>query len=854
MEAINHGLVSKGRLNMLEYHMVFVEKIDNDKTAAGRPPRPRESFTPYPLVRQATFRPTSSSSGIKSSIRLQTRDFTFITFNFGTESDAREAFELLRAHSSQVASVDKLYAFAYKPLRQEREHNGWEIYSPRAEYRRQGISDKLPDRGWRMSTINKGYNFSATYPELIVVPSSISDNVLKYAGAHRSRSRIPALSYLHPVNNCSITRSSQPMTGITRKRSLQDERLVAACFSATHLAPSASQVEISSYSESDISDVERSEDDFVTAGNACFDEKTGKRLVYGAQQNNLIVDARPTINAAAMQLVGKGSENMDFYKCAKKAYLYIANIHVMRKSLDIVFKALQDSDVAPLAVNRDLLNSSGWMDHIAGILDGAALIARQVGVNHSHVLIHCSDGWDRTSQLSALAQVVLDPYYRTYEGFMVLVEKEWLGFGHKFQQRSGPLGHEDWHKVQSDAMAGTPIQPGEGESQGDGDRLLRNVVSSTKRFFNKHQAYPDEITSEDDMESTSSSKPLGNGKPQTDLSQLSPVFHQFLEATQQMVRQFPDRFEFNERFLRRLFYHSYSCQYGTFLFDSEKERKEAHVAERTRSVWDYFLSKRDMFTNKNFDPTVDDKIRGKERLLFPKIKGLRWWYQLYGRTDEEMSGTTTSVAHKDAIAAGREFQELMGERALSDTPDATRSSDVDASSQEFLKVDRFQNQPAQQQATDLGGTVDSKTSISTIDMASDAPEPQKVATASASISPPRQRSISANVEAAHGALTPEVRQPTISKSGSAQAVDALTTIRDQLGHLSVGGRLMEGISALSQQASARNSDGAGSTFMAVSHAGGAKDKNGNRNQVQSLSRKDGARIKDQEMISMGSSS
>lgn len=28
------------------------------------------------------------------------------------------------------------------------------------------------------------------------------------------------------------------------------------------------------------------------------------------------------------------------------------------------------------------------------------------------VLIHCSDGWDRTSQLSSLAQLCLDPYYR----------------------------------------------------------------------------------------------------------------------------------------------------------------------------------------------------------------------------------------------------------------------------------------------------------------------------------------------------------------------------------------------------------------------------------------------------------
>lgn len=31
------------------------------------------------------------------------------------------------------------------------------------------------------------------------------------------------------------------------------------------------------------------------------------------------------------------------------------------------------------------------------------------------VLVHCSDGWDRTPQIVALAQILLDPYYRTIE-------------------------------------------------------------------------------------------------------------------------------------------------------------------------------------------------------------------------------------------------------------------------------------------------------------------------------------------------------------------------------------------------------------------------------------------------------
>lgn len=85
----------------------------------------------------------------------------------------------------------------------------------------------------------------------------------------------------------------------------------------------------------------------------------------------------------------------------------------------------------------DKLDESGWLKYIRLILASSVQAAEKLYLEGASLLVHCSDGWDRTAQLCATIQLILDPYFRTMEGFAVLVEKDWCAFGHKFNDRCG---------------------------------------------------------------------------------------------------------------------------------------------------------------------------------------------------------------------------------------------------------------------------------------------------------------------------------------------------------------------------------------------------------------------------------
>jgi hypothetical protein len=604
---------------------------------------------------------------------------------------AREVFYSLRDKCC-IENIESIHAFQFKAPQEEADLTR-PLYDAIQEFMRMGIGHKAaegPGSAWRLTEINKDHSYSATYPSTICVPRAVSDNVLKYGGVFRSKARIPALSYLHH-NGGSITRSSQPLVGLQNRRNPQDERLVSAIFSShtpylqspddsPHLSPSAGSGPpegndlVALTTQVANRDADLATHDVPLEETAHEQTIQSPKRVYGSTRRNLIVDARPKINALANRATGGGMEDISNYTGSagtpiEKIFLNIANIHVMRQSLERVVESFANSDYLDVKPDQEMLRKSGWLNHISGMLDGAELVARVVGLGGSHALVHCSDGWDRTAQISALAEIMLDPHYRTLEGFVTLVQKDFLAFGHKFNHRHGVQGSEKWFEIDNERVMPSRSREASGLENNALNTFGSKALSGAKNWFEKNRtnlfrpANSGKVASEESDSRPPSpppnpvlhSLPTNAAKDEkehrTDVKEIAPIFHQFLDAVFQIQYHHPNAFEYNERFLRRLFYQSYAGQYGEFLFNNEKERNS--FAGRTPSVWPHFLSRRREFTNPDYAKDVYNTLLLPRRYPAGGSIEVRWWSALFGRKDEEMNTSHTLMAPDPDILPAR---------------------------------------------------------------------------------------------------------------------------------------------------------------------------------------------------------
>ncbi|KAM9744272.1 phosphatidylinositol-3,5-bisphosphate 3-phosphatase MTMR3 isoform 3-T4 [Menidia menidia] len=370
-------------------------------------------------------------------LHVTCKDCKVVRCQFSTFEQCQEWLKRLNVVVRPPSRLEDLFSFAFHAwcmdvYAGEKEQHG-ELCRPgehvtswfKNEVERMGFDTQ---NAWRISDINSKFRLCPSYPQQLLVPAWITDKELENVAAFRSWKRFPAVVYRHLSTGAVIARCGQPEVSWWGWRNADDEHLVQSIAKACAVDGSSRKhlLNGSCSNGSDLPDT-----DFESSLTNSSEAET-----LAIQPHKLLIlDARSYAAAVANRAKGGGCECPEYYPNCEVVFMGMANIHSIRKSFQSLrFLCTQMPDPANWL---SALESTKWLQHLSLLLKAALLVVNAVDRDHRPVLVHCSDGWDRTPQIAALSKLLLDPYYRTIEGFQVLVETEWLDFGHKFADRCG---------------------------------------------------------------------------------------------------------------------------------------------------------------------------------------------------------------------------------------------------------------------------------------------------------------------------------------------------------------------------------------------------------------------------------
>jgi len=445
-----------------------------------------------------------------------------------------------------------------------------------------GPCDRCGSAGWRISAVNEGFDVCPSYPEQCVVPARLGDIDVADAATFRAKGRWPVFAWTCPTNGAVLLRGSQPSTGVGRSRSITDEVIIQAArltggpdaklliLDARPLTNALANM-IGGGGYEALENYPECELEFAGLANVHAVRASHARLVQLLRHRVRAVNKARDHERADLAASSMMRESLaDGSGGSLKRSMLARSGSALSASSGAVGQAVHSSSTsqlggpgtsgplsssssssfatpaAPAARVRagsgvghesteELLSSwlnnlqaTGWPALVMVLLSAANRCKRAL-LSGTSVLVHCSDGWDRTPQISSVAQVLLDPFYRTAEGFCLLVEKEWVAQGHRFASRLGA---------------------GIGSVSGD------TIIAAPQSVFGDTGA----VRIANRVDDTS--------------SESSPVFLLFLEAVFNILVQCPTDFEFTDRLLLGILRGVHTHRFRAFLTDAAIERRD----------------------------------------------------------------------------------------------------------------------------------------------------------------------------------------------------------------------------------------------------------------------------------------
>ncbi|XP_060044815.1 myotubularin-related protein 5 isoform X5 [Erinaceus europaeus] len=354
------------------------------------------------------------------------------------------------------------------------------------DYQRLGLGtlssslSRAKSEPFRISPVNRMYAICRSYPGLLIVPQSIQDNALQRVSRCYRQNRFPVVCWRSGRSKAVLLRSgglhgkgvvglfkaqNAPSPGQSQadSSSLEQEKYLQAVVSSMpRYADASGRNTLSGFSSAHMSSHGKWGSVRASGRSSGLSTDVGSRLagrdmLAPPQANGALPDPgflRP--QRAALYIIGDKAQlkgvRPDPLQQWELVPIEVFEVRQVKASFKKLLKACVPgcvpAELSPTSFLRSL-EESEWLVQIHKLLQVSVLVVELLD-SGSSVLVSLEDGWDITTQVVSLVQLLSDPFYRTLEGFRLLVEKEWLSFGHRFSHRGA-------HTLAGQSSGFTPV-------------------------------------------------------------------------------------------------------------------------------------------------------------------------------------------------------------------------------------------------------------------------------------------------------------------------------------------------------------------------------------------------------------
>ncbi|XP_037942643.1 myotubularin-related protein 13-like, partial [Teleopsis dalmanni] len=342
------------------------------------------------------------------------------------------------------------------------------------DWKRLGFDES--QNGFRITTLNSNYSLCRSYPAVFVSPIQITDTALIQLGRSYKSQRIPTPTWRHR-NGALLIRGSLPhsksvigmLKNSTGSNTMshdvtnyheQDKYFIALIDTMPKTIPlTLAQYNMSGINLSMSSLLLNSSEEhhYLSRNDTSVTPEVSRKFKSTLGTNDTKVSnwgdslkrkggtvkncAATTYRKMRLYVLGEKSQTKSVVNadlCAEFIPVDYPDIRHSRMAFKKLMRACLPSSIINESDQTFAKNveQSDWLQQISSLLQLSGAVVDLIDLQESSVMLSLEDGWDITAQVSSVAQLCLDPFYRTIEGFRVLIEKEWIAFGHRFAHRS----------------------------------------------------------------------------------------------------------------------------------------------------------------------------------------------------------------------------------------------------------------------------------------------------------------------------------------------------------------------------------------------------------------------------------